>query len=596
MDQRVKQRLRWLYFCDKETIATMLKVEQHIDAGLIKLRSNCPLLADVALHRKAIRTLMSYHPFWLRLGMEAVLRDALPVPNVPGAVDSTLEACIEHKLLGLSHLTNRYRKSLYSTGSHDLHEEVGRSTLKHVFLLVLLLDRAVSSTGTPWAALGAAAGAGLPLLFRAKAEVKASKDVVTTFLAGSLHGEGDILRHLGFLGYHVTHVQVPVLEYDFRVKNLATDLRDGLRLCRLLELLSPSQSLLARVRVPATTRAACLFNCDVALQALQAETGMRVTAPGGAPLAAAHIVDGNRELTLALLWHIIAHWQLPALVDSGHLRAEIARLRALDGSRACYMTPGAAMDESPTSLLLQWAQAVAARQGLEVLDWSSSFADGRVLCSLIHFYAPGVLPLHRLGCRRQEGDLKLIRTGSMPRAKRPGRAGRDYFSAAMAACRTLGGIPLVLEQEDIHEGHADASERIVATLVAFVCCRLLSIRHEIQLEDVTGSPASSSAPSPSNILRVHACTCFGCAAANAVEPLCMPLTGKFVFRSVALNNTTGGRADPEGVEVPPADACAAPLDCSCHDGAARVEDPRPPARLCAPRPELCHADASHRNS
>ena len=34
-------------------------------------------------------------------------------------------------------------------------------------------------------------------------------------------------------------------------------------------------------------------------------------------------------------------------------------------------------------LLLQWAQAVCSQQGLQVLDLSRSFADGRALCFLV---------------------------------------------------------------------------------------------------------------------------------------------------------------------------------------------------------------------
>lgn len=45
-----------------------------------------------------------------------------------------------------------------------------------------------------------------------------------------LRGEGDVTRHLSYLGYTVTHVQTVLDEYDYAVSNLATDLRDGLKL------------------------------------------------------------------------------------------------------------------------------------------------------------------------------------------------------------------------------------------------------------------------------------------------------------------------------------------------------------------------------
>jgi len=45
-----------------------------------------------------------------------------------------------------------------------------------------------------------------------------------------LRGEGDVTRHLSYLGYTVTHVQTVLDEYDYAVSNLAVDLRDGLKL------------------------------------------------------------------------------------------------------------------------------------------------------------------------------------------------------------------------------------------------------------------------------------------------------------------------------------------------------------------------------
>ncbi len=50
------------------------------------------------------------------------------------------------------------------------------------------------------------------------------------FSRNYLHREGDLVKHLSYLGYTVSHVQTPLQEFDFGVTNLAVDLRDGLRL------------------------------------------------------------------------------------------------------------------------------------------------------------------------------------------------------------------------------------------------------------------------------------------------------------------------------------------------------------------------------
>lgn len=49
-----------------------------------------------------------------------------------------------------------------------------------------------------------------------------------------MHGEGNLIRHLGFLGYKLTYKQSGCVEYDFSTSNLAVDLRDGVRLCKMV--------------------------------------------------------------------------------------------------------------------------------------------------------------------------------------------------------------------------------------------------------------------------------------------------------------------------------------------------------------------------
>lgn len=60
--------------------------------------------------------------------------------------------------------------------------------------------------------------------------LQASKDFLLQFSRDYLAGEGDITRHLSYLGYKVTYTQTALDEFDFAVTKLAVDLRDGLRL------------------------------------------------------------------------------------------------------------------------------------------------------------------------------------------------------------------------------------------------------------------------------------------------------------------------------------------------------------------------------
>ena len=57
------------------------------------------------------------------------------------------------------------------------------------------------------------------------------------------------MRHLQLIGYTLTYSQTFVDEYDYPVRNLALDLRDGVRLVKVYELLTGSKALTDQVRV-----------------------------------------------------------------------------------------------------------------------------------------------------------------------------------------------------------------------------------------------------------------------------------------------------------------------------------------------------------
>ena len=58
------------------------------------------------------------------------------------------------------------------------------------------------------------------------------------FLRGRMHGEGDTMRHLAGMGFRLKYEQDPRTEFDFAVANLGVDLRSGVRLLRIAELLT----------------------------------------------------------------------------------------------------------------------------------------------------------------------------------------------------------------------------------------------------------------------------------------------------------------------------------------------------------------------
>ena len=57
-------------------------------------------------------------------------------------------------------------------------------------------------------------------------------------LEGRLLGTGNIVRQLSTLGFALRFEQSALHEFDFSVGALAVDLRDGVRLCKLTEMLT----------------------------------------------------------------------------------------------------------------------------------------------------------------------------------------------------------------------------------------------------------------------------------------------------------------------------------------------------------------------
>lgn len=142
-------------------------------------------------------------------------------------------------------------KLLYIAQERKLKEKLRRHMLKKVLSLVLFLDAA--KTRSP------------PLLpksslFVKDSTVKSSKEALTYLCRCLLKGEGDIVRHFQLLGCSLSYVQSYVDEFDFSVRNLALDLRDGVRLVKLYELLTGSKSLTNQVTISTLFGSGCHFH------------------------------------------------------------------------------------------------------------------------------------------------------------------------------------------------------------------------------------------------------------------------------------------------------------------------------------------------
>ncbi|XP_072919609.1 abnormal spindle-like microcephaly-associated protein [Hemitrygon akajei] len=491
-------------FTSESMVKVIQKLEAAIEAKHLLVRKDRCLWKDFGHRQKILKWLLSYNPLWLRIGLECVFGEMIPLESNSDV--NGLARFILNRLLWNSDIAAVYRHSTVPHLYADEHQEVlAQFTLKKFLLLVWFLDCAKQSRMIDHD----------PCLFCKDAEFKASKDLLLAFSRDFLSGEGDICRHLGFLGLTVSHCQMPLHEFNFAVTNLAVDLRCGIRLVRAVELLTQDWKLSKQLRVPAISRLQKLHNVDVALKALKTRVDLKDER--GIDIDPRDIVDGHREKTLALLWRIIFAFQVEILLNEDQLREEIEFLKnnlhtshKLAALRSLSVPPHPVKDKdlncltekySPQiTLLMNWINAVCAYYGVKVENFTVPFSDGRVLCYLIHHYHPSLLPVNNI-CQRttqtveyaqhgtvaidtstsesDENSIDAIPTNTLPLTgiyEELLENEKKNFNLVTTAVAELGGIPAMIRLMDM--SNTIPEEKVVITYVSFLCARLLDLRKE----------------------------------------------------------------------------------------------------------------------
>ena len=491
-----RKRAAELYQTD-EMVQLRHAIEAEVASGKLSIRSDRDVFADVGLRGQVMSLLMSYATPWLRLGLETIFGEILSgdisASGSDGAVlrpRAMLKRFIMERVFSDPALSKKFTGGRRTTGTKTLSgrfdkeykKAMRQHSLRCILLLVAFLDRAKMENVLET----------VPCLFTRKGDVKSSRDVITAVCRDLLFKEGNIFKHLSKMGLSFEYKQAPIDEYNYAIENLAIDLRDGVRLARMAEILTnnTSSSLVQQMRLPTISRLQKLHNTEVALSAL-VEAGV----PNLQDIATHHIVDGHRPRVLKLLWSTIAHFQLPSLLNLDLLREEIANVHRANKSRRVLSMRciGSTADEEEFdgklslqdgveaeigALLLQWCQAVCSCFGLPVKNFTSSFADGKVLCYLLHYYHPGLL-------RRNE---ILTTTRDLPKnsdaiQRRSGEAYEKALSSerknstlANKRMSELGGVPGMLPITC--STHAP-EEKSTLLCLAYLCSRLMESSKEI---------------------------------------------------------------------------------------------------------------------
>ncbi|EGD77388.1 hypothetical protein PTSG_08483 [Salpingoeca rosetta] len=475
-----------------ETVSNGLsKLWENIEGGALVAREESCIFLDIHLRDEAVRVFMSFQPEWLRFGLETLF--AQPIEVDASNPMSSLKAFVATNVMDNADIKEHY--CFPAVPSHlvdEFHTTMANHILFTMIGVVFLVDQARAKSLLPHS----------PCVFM-PATFDSSNAVLAFISNQFLKGEGSLEKHLRYLGLTFSYKQSSLEEYDYEVTNLSTDMRDGVKLWRVLSLMHSSNS--SRTALPYTpvvsqNKAVWVKNNKQYLAALKA-AGCQQFFP---QRAADDLANGHRDVTLSVLWATLVCFRICNPLDEALLLAEIARIKRnprykrTDSRRA---SEAHMYQNSPqVNLLLQWCRAVCMCYDLEVVDFTTSFSDGRALCYLINFYHPQLLQRSAINTSTTATDTKdktfdarmaAVRESDngfscvmSPGVNRVGGRSRQQllenekgnYKLISQALKKLGGVPLLAKSKDMCGTVPD--ERVVISYVSCLCTRLLDINQE----------------------------------------------------------------------------------------------------------------------
>ena len=462
------------------------KVRSEIRRGRLLLREDKDLHANLNVREQILSLMFSYSIPWLRMGLETVFGEAIdphvrqkhsPVKLSNGTalykspkkkfnrMEFALREFIINRVLSDKAVLSKYTKRLCKVPSGkfgaNYQAELRSLVLYRLLVLFFFLDRAKTENILDK----------VPALFNSDAEVKSSKDVLLYFCRNFLSQEGDFIKHLSRMRLTVSYRQEPVDEITFPVTNLAIDLRDGVRLTRLVEILThaPIKSLLHGLRLPAVSRLQKLHNVGFFLDTLR-KSGVSI----GNDVMPHQIVDSHREIVLGVLWAIITRFCLGRVADEQKLMNEICRIKRSRGTKTGIEKPSGDFENRIRLLLIEWCTTVCAEFGVRVDNLTTDFADGVVVCLLLHFYLPHLVRLTEIRRTSRTTSFMNASKGSDDIIRRNERWNSEFASKKLYMLGGIGRMIPITDSSNLPDPKA------MLLCLVYIFSRILSCSNELR--------------------------------------------------------------------------------------------------------------------
>lgn len=489
--QMTSTRLKALQlFNDEPMRRTRGALQQEIRSGKLSLRKDQNLSANLTLRDQVISLLFQYSTPWLRLGLETIFGEAIlphdphhaPTPkhskagtpskgtSNPSSLKLAIKKFIVQRVLADEATLVKFskRKCAVPSGRFELEYQ---SQLREVVLFRLL---------SLFFFLDAAKQAQLiehVTLFRRDSNLKSSKNVLLSFCRDFLSSEGNFLKHLAKVGLSVGFEQDRIEEVELGVTNLAVDLKDGVNLSRLTEIITgmPNRSILSTLRLPARSRLQKLHNVGVALDHLHPFLESSKDYPAHRRISAHHVVDGHRDVVLKLLWIVLAECCLDKLVDVQQIQDETRKLERLYHPASVNIRVETTPQQCPAlkDLLLRWCSAVSRSFGLELSNLTTDFADGKAFCYVISYYHPLLLRVRLI--KRTTRDLPRHASEEQRRIALSNE--RSNALLANSRMNDLGGLSRMIP---LCDSTCPPDEKTVVLCLSFLWSRLMETKGEIR--------------------------------------------------------------------------------------------------------------------
>ena len=371
-------------------------------------------------------------------------------------------------------------------------------------------------------------------LFKPMSGRKSSVSVLNALVGMFNSSIGDVTRVLRHLDYEVSHTQDPLDEVQYHIRNMAVDLRDGILMTRLVELLvfAPKKTMNSSIdfdatvtvrmpdltilesalydadggqcptvlsqhlKMPCLGRAQKVFNAEVAISALHDHGRLGYN---GLDLSAEDIVDGHREKTLGLLWSLVSTHGLEQLVDFRELAADLKRTTITAGDSETLPNDFSRLSQlQEESLLKKWASAHCARNGLRIGNLTTSFADGKAYATILDAFADYmhiktdhdtaapkadrkrlVSQLHAFGCSNAFIKQLVSANGTIPSRNTTISNLAFLASRLLPLARQRNAAILIQRAFRLQQLRNTASQRIALMRLAHACATVVQTQNRL---------------------------------------------------------------------------------------------------------------------